>query len=104
MILKLVRVAGQSVCLVNSGPDHATLDSGWWPAFTGQDSHLLGRVEGFRHVCSSREAPKSAGSSGEIMVRVVCVLNVEETGIPALELRPERVIEHPGWRRNSQAP
>ena len=36
------------------------------------------------------------GSSGEIMLRVVCVLDVEETGIPALELRPERVIEHPG--------
>ena len=25
-----------------SPPDHATLDSGWWPALTGQDSHLLG--------------------------------------------------------------
>ena len=24
------------------------------------------------------------------------VLDVEETGIPALELRPERVIKHPG--------
>ena len=34
-----------------SPPDHATLDSGWWPALTGQDSHLLGRIEGFRHVC-----------------------------------------------------
>ena len=34
-----------------SPPDHATLDSGWWPALTGQVSHLLGRVEGFRHVC-----------------------------------------------------
>ena len=34
-----------------SPPDRATLDSGWWPALTGQDSHLLGRVEGFRHVC-----------------------------------------------------
>ena len=33
-----------------SPPDHATLDSGWWPALTGQDFHLLGRVEGFRHV------------------------------------------------------
>ena len=27
-----------------SPPDHATLDSGWWPALTGQDSHLLGRA------------------------------------------------------------
>ena len=26
-----------------SQPDHATLDSGWWPALTGQDSHLLGQ-------------------------------------------------------------
>ena len=34
-----------------SPPDHATLDSGWRPALTGQDSHLLGRVEGFQHVC-----------------------------------------------------
>ena len=30
-----------------SPPDHATLDSGWWPALTGQDSHLLGRIDGF---------------------------------------------------------
>ena len=51
-----------------------------------------------------KEAPRSVGSSGEIMLCVVCVLDVEETGIPALELRSERVIEHPGWRRNSQAP
>ena len=36
-----------------SPPDHATLDSGWWPALTGQGSHLLGRVEGFRHVYPS---------------------------------------------------
>ena len=36
-----------------SPPDHATLDSGWWPSLTGQDSHLLGRVEGFRHVYPS---------------------------------------------------
>ena len=35
----------------------------------------------------------STRSSGEIMLRVVCVLDVEETGIPALELRPECVIE-----------
>ena len=33
-----------------SPPDHATLDSGWWPTLTGQGSHLLGRIEGFRHV------------------------------------------------------
>ena len=38
------------------------------------------------------------GSSGEIMLRVVFVLDVEETRIQALELRPERVIEHPGSR------
>ena len=36
-----------------SPPDHATLDSGWWPALTGQGFHLLGRVEGFRHVYPS---------------------------------------------------
>ena len=30
-----------------SPPDHAKLDSGWWPALTGQDSHLLGRIDGF---------------------------------------------------------
>ena len=42
-----------------SPPDHATLDSGWWPALTGQDSHLLGRVEGFRHVCPSTWLPPS---------------------------------------------
>ncbi len=35
------------------------------------------------------------GSSGEIMLRVICVLDVEEAGIPTLELRPERVIENP---------
>ena len=29
-----------------SPPDHATLDSGWWPALTGHDSHLLGRIDG----------------------------------------------------------
>ena len=33
--------------------DHATLDSGWWPALTGQGSHLLGRIEGFQHVYPS---------------------------------------------------
>ena len=33
-----------------SPPDHATLDSGWWPTLSGQDSHLLGHIEGFRHV------------------------------------------------------
>ena len=42
-----------------SPPDHATLDSGWWPALTGQDSHLLGRVEGFRHVYPSTWLPPS---------------------------------------------
>ena len=40
-----------------SPPDHATLDSGWWPALTGQDSHLLGRIEGFRHVYPSTWLP-----------------------------------------------
>ena len=29
------------------------------------------------------------------MLRVICVLDVEEAGIPTLELRPERVIENP---------
>ena len=42
-----------------SPPDHATLDSGRWPALTGQDFHLLGRVEGFRHVCPSTWLPPS---------------------------------------------
>ena len=40
-----------------SPPDHATLDSGWWSALTGQDSHLLGRIEGFRHVYPSTWLP-----------------------------------------------
>ena len=44
-----------------SPPDHATLDSGWWPALTGQDSHLLGRIEGFRHVYPSTWLPPSPG-------------------------------------------
>ena len=30
-------------------PDHATLGSGWWPTFAGQDFHLLDRIEGFCH-------------------------------------------------------
>ena len=42
-----------------SPPDHATLDSGLWPTLAGQDSHLLGRVEGFRHVCPSTWLPPS---------------------------------------------
>ena len=42
-----------------SPPDHATLDSGRWPALTGQDFHLLGRVEGFRHVYPSTWLPPS---------------------------------------------
>ena len=40
-------------------PDNATLDSGWWPALAGQVSHLLGRIEGFRHVCPSTWLPPS---------------------------------------------
>ena len=42
-----------------SPPDHATLDSGWWPTLTGQGSHLLGRIEGFRHVRPSTWLPPS---------------------------------------------
>ena len=42
-----------------SPPNHATLDSGWWPALAGQDSHLLGRVEGFQHVCPLHRFPPS---------------------------------------------
>ena len=42
-----------------SPPHRATLDSGWWPAFTGQDSHTLGRVEGFRYVYPSTWLPPS---------------------------------------------
>ena len=37
----------------------ATLDSGWGPALSGQDSHLLGRIEGFRHVSPSTWLPPS---------------------------------------------
>ena len=40
-------------------PVHATRDSGWWPALTGQGFHLLGRIEGFRHVCPSTWLPPS---------------------------------------------
>ena len=36
------------------------------------------------------------GSSGEILLRVFCVLDVGETGIPALELRLERALENLG--------
>ena len=42
-----------------SPPVRATLDSGWWPALAGQDSHLLGRVDGFRHVYPSTWHPPS---------------------------------------------
>ena len=44
-----------------SPPDHATLDSRWWPALSGQGFHLLGRVEGFRHVFPSTWLPPSPG-------------------------------------------
>ena len=40
-------------------PDHSTPDSGWWPALTGQGSHLLGRTEGFHQVYSSTWLPPS---------------------------------------------
>ena len=42
-------------------PGHATLDSGWRPAFIGQGSRLLGRVEGFRHVYPPTWFPSSPG-------------------------------------------
>ena len=42
-----------------SPPVRATLDSGWWPALAGQDSHLLGRVDGFLHVYPSTWHPPS---------------------------------------------
>ena len=42
-----------------SPPHHATLGSGWGPALAGQDSHLLGRIEGFRHVYPSTCLPPS---------------------------------------------
>jgi hypothetical protein len=35
-----------------SPPNHATLGSGWWPTFAGQDFHLQGRNEGFRQLVS----------------------------------------------------
>ena len=51
--------ASTAASLAAPPPDHATLDSGWWPALTGQGSHLLGRVEGFRHVYPSTWLPPS---------------------------------------------
>ena len=42
-----------------SPPDCATLGSGWGPALAGQVSHLLGRIEGFRHVSPSTCLPPS---------------------------------------------
>ena len=44
-----------------SPPDSATLDSGWWPALAGQGSHLLDRVDGFRHAYPSTWHPPSPG-------------------------------------------
>ena len=37
------------------------------------------------------------------MLRAVCVADVEEPGIPALELRPEGLVEHPGSSLKHQA-
>ena len=42
-----------------SPPHHATLDSGWWSALTGQGFHLLGREDGFRHAYPSTWHPPS---------------------------------------------
>ena len=36
------------------------------------------------------------------MLRAVCVADVEEAGIPALELRPEGLVEYPGSSLNHQ--
>ena len=44
-----------------SPPHHATLGSGRGPALAGQDSHLPGRIEGFRHVSPSTCLPPSPG-------------------------------------------
>ena len=57
-----------------SPPDHATLDSGWWPTLTGQDSHLLGRVEGFQHVCPfTWPSPLHQASPGAIIRHSILV-------------------------------
>ena len=47
-----------------SPPDYATLDSGWWPALAGQDSHLLGRIDGLPSCLSVYMA-----SSGRALAR-----------------------------------
>ena len=57
-----------------SPPDHATLDSGWWPALTGQGSHLLGRIEGFRHVYPSTWLPLHQALPGAIHNQVFFLL------------------------------
>ena len=49
-----------------SPSDHATLDSGWWPALTGQGSHLLDRIEGFRHVYPATCLPLHQALPGAI--------------------------------------
>ena len=43
-----------------------------------------------------KEASKSVGSSSEVVFCAIWGPHVEETGIPALELHPQRVVEHPG--------
>ena len=43
-----------------------------------------------------REAQNSVGSGDKSMLHAVCVADVEEPGIPALELRPEGLVEYPG--------
>ena len=51
-----------------------------------------------------REAQNSVGSGGKSMLRAVCVADVEEPGIPALELRPESLVEHRTTNSNRWMP
>ena len=56
------------------------------------------------HGRSTWEAQNSVGSRGKSMLRAVCVADVEEPGIPALELRPESLVEHRTTNSNRWMP
>ena len=57
------------------------------------EQRIPGLVRSAAHI--NWEAPRSMGSSSEFMFLVIWGLDVEEAGIPALELRPERAVQHP---------